>query len=164
MFQIIKKIVKVLNVSWMVSEVDEDGAKVEVEKKSAFKDVEVRFANGLTMETLSEWGADFHGLDLENEDDQKKAAELKKKLENVVRHFNEKILQHEASTAYRALGVKVAKGEAASDALSKFVYKHDYTAEKKVAQTEAEKAAKLLAGLSDADRAKLLAMFPQKKD
>lgn len=143
------KIVKTcepLNFSYKVK-----GENGKTEKMyGSYPKVNVTFKNPLTREEFL-----AIGVDAESDDDDTRAIALKK-VDNIVRHFNEKILQHDASTATRSLAGEVHRGEKKMSELLTFEYTHDYTAEKKEKMAPVERMNRDIGKLSAADKATLL--------
>lgn len=162
MFQIIKKIVKVLNVSWTEKATTADvtakrASKVgeEIEVKDSVPNVTVTVQNCITVDTLLGWMFAMFGIEAEEVTDEVKGSDEFKSLEGVVRLVASQLKQHEASTATRQKAVEFCQGKINRAELDAFVYVHDYTKTPKEKGVATKERAMQLLGLTPEELAML---------
>jgi hypothetical protein len=138
MFTILKKIVKNLNLSW----VTDSGKETEKKHERTLTGCTVVWVNALTVDALMSFV---------------KAKDMKK-LANIVRNFNAKVLYHDASDDHKSLAVKVARGEKERSELDSWTYTHDYDAEPRERESKEVKQAKALAESTPEELAIIMAL------
>jgi hypothetical protein len=138
MFIVLKKVMKWLTVKWTTDE----GKSTEKKHEKALPDCTVVWTNALTVDALLSFVK----------------AKESKKIANVVRNFNSKILYHDASDDHKALAKLVARGEKTRAELDAWTYVHDYDAEPRERESKEVKQAKALADATPEELDVILAL------